>query len=265
MKKNLLNQVILITGASTGLGEQLVYCAAQRGATIVACARNQARLSQVIKRAHQLSGRPAFSYAVDLSDPEQIEQLVATVTKKVGPITVLINNAGIGQFENALDIKLSIMEKMFRVNTLGAIYLTQLVALQMVAYHQGTIINVASQAGKIATPKASVYAASKAALIAYSNSLRLELRPRNIWVTTVNPGPMATDFIKKADRSGKYAQSVAKIMLDPERFARRIIASIGRGTREINAPAPMEVAARLYPLFPELGDWLVSRPVFNRK
>ena len=129
----------------------------------------------------------------------------------------------------------------------------------------GQLIFIASQAGKIATPKAAVYAASKHALLAYANALRLELRGSGITVTTVNPGPMATPFFDTADPGGSYQEKLGRFwLLDPERIAALTVAAIDKNVREINRPRLMEIAARLYPLAPLLGDWLTVK-FFNRK
>ena len=135
----------------------------------------------------------------------------------------------------------------------------------MVARGHGHIINIISQAGKIATPKTAAYAASKHALLGYTNALRLELMGSGVIVTSVNPGPMQTAFFDHADPGGHYQKALGTFWLtEPEALAASICAAFHRPVREINRPRLMEAAARLYPLAPRLGDWLTRR-FFSRK
>lgn len=254
----------MVTGASSGLGEQIAYAAAKKGSHLVLCARRLEVLEQVKAKVQTLSENEAVVYPLDLSDPEAVEEVLANIQAEVGSIDVLVNCAGFGLFENFLDFSMEQAEKMFRVNVLGLMYVTQKVALMMAENGTGHIINVASQAGKMATPKSSVYSATKFAVLGFSNALRLELKPLGIYVTTVNPGPIATNFFNIADQSGEYLKAVQGTILQPEQLAGRIVQIMGTNKREINAPWYMEVASRVYPLFPHVGDFLAST-LFNRK
>lgn len=262
---NLTNKTVLITGASGGLGAALAYAAAARGANLVLCARRGDRLRQVAARARAISGKRADAIRIDLTQPDQLDRLLPILQQKVGAVDVLINNAGVGYFENALDLPDEKLRQIMRLDVVSLIQLTQKIGLTMAALRRGTIVNIGSQAGKLVTPKASVYAAAKAAVIAYSNGLRMELRPLNIHVLTVNPGPIKTEFAHIADPTDHYAQAVAAIALDPERLAKKIIRGIERDLREINAPWPMELAAKLRTFAPGVADHLIASPLFNRK
>lgn len=262
---DLANKTVLITGASSGLGSALAYAAVAAGANVVLCARRGERLRQVAAQARAISGQQAYAIRVDLTKPTQIDQLIKVLKQKVGAIDVLINNAGVGYFESALDLPQAKLKQMFTLDVLSLMQLTQQIGLSMAGLHQGTIVNIASQAGKLVTPKASGYAAAKAAVIAYSNGLRMELRPFNIHVLTVNPGPIKTEFAHIADPTDQYAAAVSRIALEPEVLATRIIRGIQRQQREINAPRLMEVAARLRGIFPALADHLIASPLFDRK
>lgn len=175
-----------------------------------------------------------------------------------------MNNAGFGMFENFVDFDLEIAKNMFNVNVLGMMYFTQKIAIAMVNNRQGHIFNVASMAGKMATPKSTVYSATKFAVLGFSNALRLELRPANVFVTTINPGPIATEFFDKADPSGSYLENLGGIVLDPHKLAKTIVNKMGKPTREINRPLIMEGASRFYGMFPQIGDFLAGG-LFNRK
>ncbi|KRL58433.1 SDR family NAD(P)-dependent oxidoreductase [Latilactobacillus fuchuensis] len=262
--QDLKQNVIVITGGSSGLGKAIAYEAASQGAVIVVLARRQAELQIVRDQCQALSGQPAYAYQLDVSNPEMIEQVVGQIENDIGRVDVLVNAAGFGHFETALETPMATVEQMFRVNVLGLMYLTRALGSLMVDQGVGQIINIASMAGKMATQKSAIYSATKFAVIGYSNGLRLELKPLGVQVTTVNPGPIDTDFFKIADQTGQYLETVDWIVLDPERLAKRIVRAIGHPKREINAPFLMSAAAQLYDLAPSVGDYLAST-IFNQK
>ena len=198
-------------------------------------------------------------------DNELHRAAVAAWLAALPPVDVLINNAGFGLFKEATACNDAENSAMLRLNVLAAMQISAALLPPMQARGSGQLIFIASQAGKIATPKAAVYAASKHALLGYANALRLELRGSGITVTTVNPGPMATPFFDTADPDGSYQEKLGSFwLLDPERIAALTVAAIDKNVREINRPRLMEIAARLYPLAPLLGDWLTVK-FFNRK
>lgn len=262
--KNLENKVVVVTGASSGLGEQTAYQLARKGAIVVACARSLDRLKTVAKACTKFRGKKAYAVRVDVAQPDQIEQAVRKIETEIGSIDVLINDAGFGLMQDAISFDMEVAEKMFRVNVLGTIYFSKFVALRMAKRNHGMIINIASIAGKISTPKSSVYSATKAAVLGYSNALRLELKSLGISVMTVNPGPIRTKFFDKADESGTYLKKIEGIVLNPELVAEKIVNSIGTTKRELNLPYFFNLANVCYTLFPRLGDFLAAG-IFNRK
>ena len=256
-------QIIAITGGSSGLGRAIGLAAAQSGATVVFLARRKDALLQAQAQATAISGQPAYSYVLDVADPVAVEAVVHRIYREVGEIDVLVNAAGFGHFEDALDTPMATVEQMFRVNVLGLMYMTQLIGRQMADRGRGHIINIASMAGKMATPKSAIYSATKFAVVGYSNGLRLELKPFGVRVTTVNPGPIRTAFFESAEAT-EYLQSVDFIVLDPTKLAWRIVHSMNKPVREINTPWLMNVGATLYTLAPHMGDFLAGT-LFNRK
>ncbi|WP_165006729.1 MULTISPECIES: SDR family oxidoreductase [unclassified Enterococcus] len=261
---NLEDKVVLVTGGSGGLGAQICYEAARQGAIVVTCARREDMIEGVRAECSRLSNRPAYAYKADVSDPESVEQLYEKVTAEVGQVDILVNNAGFGIFEDFLNFDLAKAYDMFEVNILGMMVLTQKFAIDMAERRHGHIINIASMAGKMATAKSTVYSATKFAVLGFSNALRLELKPLGVAVTTVNPGPVATDFFDKADPSGSYLEKVGSLVLEPDRLAKKIVRSMKYPKREINQPPLLEAAAKFYTLFPSIGDYLASG-IFNKK
>ncbi|MBU5364778.1 SDR family NAD(P)-dependent oxidoreductase [Enterococcus devriesei] len=261
---DLTDKVVVVTGGSAGLGEQICYEAAKRGAIVVTCARRINLIGQVKEHCSELSGKAAYAFQLDIADPESVESVIEKIADEVGTVDVLVNNAGFGMFKDFTEFDLADAKKMFDVNVLGMMYFTQKIALSMVEKKRGHIFNVASMAGKMATPKSTIYSATKFAVLGFSNALRLELKPANVWVTTINPGPIATEFFDKADPSGNYLENLGGIVLDPKKVAATIVNKMGKPTREINRPFIMEGASRFYGLFPHIGDFLAGG-LFNRK
>ena len=177
---DLTDKVVVVTGGSAGLGEQICYEAAKRGAIVVTCARRINLIGQVKEHCSELSGKEAFAFQLDIADPDSVESVIEKIENEVGAVDVLVNNAGFGLFDNFVDFDLAVAKNMFNVNVLGMMYFTQKIAISMVNNKSGHIFNVASMAGKMATPKSTIYSATKFAVLGFSNALRLELRPANV-------------------------------------------------------------------------------------
>lgn len=251
-------RVVAITGASGGLAQAIIKLLPQDD-IVLAVGRNQEKMAKLY------ADRPNFhSYGLNSRDDQALAQLVDQVYKEFGRIDVFINNAGFGEFKAFDTFNAPSIRETFDVNTLAAINFSRLVGERMAVAGSGHIINIASMAGKMATAKASVYAATKFALIGYSNALRLELADSQVYVTTVNPGPISTKFFDKADPSGNYLKAVARYSLTPEQVAKKIVVNMGKNKRELNLPLAMAFAAKFYALFPKTADFL-SRKAFNYK
>ncbi|EUJ32110.1 putative oxidoreductase [Listeria floridensis FSL S10-1187] len=263
MNRYLAGKTVLITGASSGLGESLAHACAEEKAHLVLIARN-------LEKLEELAGRIEASYEVNVSvykaDLTEFANLDA-LSKKIldaHDVDVLINNAGFGLFETALDTPFETVKAMFETNVLGLIKLTQLFLPTMLAKHSGHVINIASQAAKIATPKSSAYAGTKFAVLGYSNALRMELSGTGVHVTTINPGPMKTQFFDIADRSGEYLENVGFFALKPEKVATKTVRIIGKPRREVNLPLLMNIGTRVYQVIPSVIEFF-GKSAFMKK
>ncbi|MCQ4090898.1 SDR family oxidoreductase [Exiguobacterium sp. LL15] len=250
----LINRTIVITGASSGLGEALARTLHKEGANLILIARREDRLQTLASELH------ADYLLYDLEEAPEI--LAKTLANRYGRIDILINNAGFGEFSFLDDTSIETIESMHRINVLSPVRLTK--ACLPLLREGGMIVNVASQAGKLPTPKSTIYCMTKAAMLQFSNALRLELRPKGIHVMTVNPGPIATEFFVRADVDRKYEQNVASIVLSKERLASTVVRAIERRKREVNAPWWMELSAKGYGVMPRLIEWL-GKPGFDKK
>ena len=257
------NQVALVTGASGGLGAQIALELAKRDVQLILVARNTAKLEQVATECKLNTSKPVDIYSCDLTDDASVQELLATLDEAY-KITMVINNAGLGYLKLAKDLSESEINQMLQLNLNTLIKITQHFVPRFIEDKSGVIVNIASQAGKSATVKSSVYSATKFGVLGYSNALRLELKPYGIHVMTVNPGPIATDFFDKAEPTGKYLEQLGAVVLDPVKVAGEVVKGIEREKREVNLPKTMNFASKLNVLFPKIGDRLLGS-IFNKK
>ena len=260
----LQGKTIVITGASTGIGELIAYEVAAQGATPILMARSSDRLVEITEKINNRYSINALYYQLDVSDLDSVQAVFSDLFTKVKTVDVLVNNAGFGIFDSVVDADLAQMKAMFEVNVFGLIACTKWVLPKMIAQNSGHIINIASQAGKIATPKSSVYSSTKHAVLGFTNSLRMELSESNIHVTAVNPGPIRTRFFDIADQSGNYAKNVDRFMLDPNAVARKITNAMFTSKREINLPGWMNIGSVLYTLFPTVVEKVGGKAMFKK-
>ena len=242
---------ILITGASSGLGRELAYQFSRKGnVDLILVARRKEALDKVAKKCESLGKVTTETYSVDISSQEEVEELLQNVSE----IDILINAAGYGLMKDYNEFSDHEVVKMFDTNVIGTIQLTSEIAKEMQERKAGSIVTIASLAGKIATPKTSVYSATKFALIGYFNALRLELKKDNVHVMTVNPGPVATNFFNIADKDKTYIKALGNKSLTPKLVASKIIRGIEREKREVNLPFIYTLGVKISQLFPRLSD-----------
>ena len=184
--------VILLTGCSSGIGRAAALEAARRGHRVFASARNRDDLAELERREN------LEALALDVTDGASIRSAVEAVLARAGRLDALVNNAGYGQYGAAEEVTLDEWRAQFEVNLFGTIAVTQAVLPAMRRARRGTIVNVSSVAGKLAVPFAAPYSASKHALEALSDALRIELGLFGIRVVLVEPGPIETRFGDRA-------------------------------------------------------------------
>ncbi|MFA9556040.1 SDR family NAD(P)-dependent oxidoreductase [Evansella sp. AB-rgal1] len=249
---------VIITGASSGIGEKISFEVAKKGATPIMLARSFEKLKKIAESIQDETGITPFTYKLDVSDEEAVKEVFQHILSDVERIDVLINNAGFAHFDLAHESTMESVKNMFHVNVFGSIVCTQMILSHMMEQRSGHIIYIASQAGKLATPKSSAYSATKHAILGYANSLRMELQGTNINVSVVNPGPVRTSFFATADKSGEYEKSVQRYMLTPERVALKTVELIQKPKREVNLPGWMNIGTKIYQLFPGLVEKLAG-------
>ena len=202
-------QVALVTGASSGIGEDTAHLLRERGFIVHAVARRLDRMSGLAESGVRVLG-------MDLTDDESDRAGVGQILAESGRIDVLVNNAGYGSYGSVEDVPLDEARRQFEVNVFSAARLIQLVLPGMRARGKGRIINVSSIGGKIYEPLGGWYHATKFALEGLSDSLRIELRPFGIDVVLVEPGPIRSEWnaiarqnMAKTSAGGAYAGQAA--------------------------------------------------------
>jgi short-subunit dehydrogenase len=184
---------VVVTGASSGIGEATAIAFARRGARAILVARRKDRLDAVAARIEQAGGR-AIAWTCDVTDLARVEKLPGLVQELTGrPTDVLVNNAGIAGGGPFPELTHERIDEVVRVNLLAVMHVTRVFLPGMLSRGSGHIINVASLAGRFAVPGASVYSATKHGVVAFSESLDVSSRRRGVLVTSVNPAYVPTE------------------------------------------------------------------------
>ncbi|WP_018921373.1 SDR family NAD(P)-dependent oxidoreductase [Salsuginibacillus kocurii] len=258
-----MRREVWVTGASSGIGKETALLLAQNGHSPVLVARSSKKLAEVSAYIYEQSGYQPSFFACDITKEKDRSQLIKWIQDNNYSPDVLINNAGYGVFQEIEQIDMHTAEETFQVNVLGGIALVNNLLPFLKESNQGHIINVVSQAGKLPTPKSAVYAASKHAMLAYTNVLRMEVG-NHVYVTAVNYGPVKTPFLQKADPSGGYEEAVGRWLISPSTAAEHIARAVDKPKREVNLPRWMNIAAFFYSLSPRFVETL-SKPLFMKK
>jgi short-subunit dehydrogenase len=211
-------KVALITGASSGIGEDAALRFKKAGYEVYGVARR-------VERMQHLADEGIHVFSMDLTDDESVVQGVKRIVEEQGRIDVLVNNAGYGSYGAVEDVPLDEARRQFEVNLFGLARLTQLVTPYMRAQGSGRIINIASIAGKIYSPLAGWYHATKFAVEGLSDSMRIELAPFGIQVVLIEPGPIITEWNQGARDSlvatsseGAYAEQARRVARQMKRI-----------------------------------------------
>lgn len=191
--QTIAGKVALITGAGRGIGRATAVAFAQEGIHVGLVGRTLENLQQVAEELKRYDVKVAIA-AANVADLDSITAAVESIRVELGAIDILVNNAGISKFGNFMDLTPEEWTNIIDVNVKGVYYTTRAVLPEMIERNTGDIINISSTAGQKGAPITSAYSASKAAVIGLSESLMLEVRKKNIRVTTLTPSTVATDM-----------------------------------------------------------------------
>jgi short-subunit dehydrogenase len=246
---SLTGKVVIITGASGGIGARLAAILARRGARIALVARNEARLRGV-------GGPEALIVPGDLTDPSVRSALISKTLERWGQIDVLINNAGRGSYHSAATTPVDEARGLFELNFFAPLALAQL-ATPHLRQSRGSIVNVSSIAGQISLPWLPVYSASKFALASITTTLRIELERDGVHVMGVFPGYVDTEFQAHAEgpRPPGAVLKGRRFAIPADQCAAAILRGIERRSRTVVTPRAGWVLIWANRLFPRLVEW----------
>ncbi|SRR3954454_14327833 len=227
---NIAGKVVVITGASSGLGEATGRHLARRGATVVLGARRTDRLRALVDEITR-SGGQAFARATDVTDAAQVHALVDGAVEKYGRLDVIVNNAGVMPHSPLERRKIDDWNRTIDVNIKGVLYGISAALPHLQRQKSGHIINVSSVAGHRVGPGSAVYAATKTAVRVISEGLRQEVKRWNLRTTIISPGAVATELpssITEADIATGIGQFYEQYAIHPDSFARAVAFAISQ-------------------------------------
>jgi short-subunit dehydrogenase len=261
--KPLRQQVIVITGASSGIGLTTAEMAAERGARVSLNSRNETELRHAVERIRQRGGRAAY-WVGDVADPDAMDQLANHTIAEFGGFDTWVNNAGIGIYGRTTDIPLADKRRLFDVNFWGVVHGCR-AAVRHLSAHGGAIINIGSVTSDRAVPLLGVYSAAKHAVKGYTDALRMELEQAGlpISVSLVKPASINTPFVEHARNYLEAEVEYGPPVYAPEEVAQAILRCAERPTRDVIVGGGGRMVTLAGILAPRATDVVMERTLFT--
>lgn len=235
-KKKFKDKVILITGASSGIGRQTAIEFAESGSkSIILVARSKSKLEEIRKDLEANSVSNIMIYPCDISKKTEVIKMGTEILEKLKHIDILVNNAGFGRYNKILYQSIEEIEAITLTNYLGMVYCTKVFLDSMISRETGHIVNVASVAASFGIPGLAAYCASKYAILGFSESLYHELKGTGVGITVVSPIGVKTNFFNNETFKDRFSKSTA-FMLEPKTVSKAILNAAGSPRLEIIVP-----------------------------
>ncbi|MDA1051156.1 MAG: SDR family NAD(P)-dependent oxidoreductase [Planctomycetota bacterium] len=259
-------KVAIVTGGSAGLGLAIAEALGDRGASVMIAARDGGRLHEAVGRLQQKGHRGA-GFATDVTDAEQVDSLIDRTISEFGRLDMLVNNVGRSTRGNVLDTGPDEFRELLELNFLSVVRCTQAAAPHLIE-SRGHVVNIGSLASKSVSKFLGAYPASKFAVAAYSQQLRLELQPQGVHVLLVCPGPIAREDAGQRydaetrdlpDSARQPGGGVKLRGIPPDRLAARILRACEQRRLELIVPARARWLFAISQLWPSLGDRIIAK------
>ncbi len=275
MRLPIQGRVVIIAGASSGIGAATALALAKEGAKLVLAARRVDRLEQIAVRCRD-AGAEAMGVGCDVAKREEVERLVGTAVEKFGRVDVMIANAGYGFLSRIHETTDQQFDEIVATNVKGTFYAMQAAAGAMLKQApagggkgggragRGHIIAISSGAARRGLPLYGVYAMTKAAQLSLAEAMRVELQPQNIYVSTVHPLTTATEFFEVASSKSRLRSTGLGHAQRVEVVARKIVGLIERPRPELWPVAFSHLLLALPGIFPRLADYAMARSIQRR-
>jgi uncharacterized protein len=254
---DLAGKIVVVTGASMGIGEAIAKIFADHGASVVMLSRDAGRVEAA--RARVRHGERTLAMACDVRHREDVDRAIGLTLHHFGRIDIWVNNAGYGMLDSVARMEMAACREMFDTNFFGAVGAMQAVIPLMRQQGAGSIVNISSVAGHIPVPFHAAYSATKFALNAIGKAAGVELKKDGIHVLTVCPGRVRTPFTENAVRGNEVKRVGSGRGISAERVARATLRGYLKRKREVIVPWTMHVPGKIYQLFPGVVEWAMER------
>lgn len=255
------DRVIVITGASSGIGEASAIEFAKRKCTVVLVSRRKDKLDDVAKKLVEY-GSETLVCQCDVSQKNQVEQMSKTILDKFGHIDILVNNAGFAIYGSVKDLKTEEIESQMSTNYLGMVYCIKAFLPKMLEQKSGHIVNVASVAASFGLPGIASYCASKFAMLGFSEGLYHELKGTGVGITVVSPIMVKTNFFDHS--SFKSMPKYSPLSLSPKTVAKAVVGASSSSRLEIIVPSFVRGAVWMKHTIPYLLNPILGKTFRNK-
>jgi short-subunit dehydrogenase len=259
--KRLSDQVIVLTGASSGIGLTTARMAAKKGAALVLAARSDSALSQLVDEIRNRGGR-AIHVEADVGAEDDVRHIADAAVREFGGFDTWVNNAGVSVYGRALEVSIDDMRRLFETNFWGVVYGSR-VACEHLKESGGALINVGSEVSDIAIPLQAAYSASKHAVKGWTDGLRMELEHEGapISVTLIKPGPIDTPYTQHAKNYLEDQPTQTPPVYRPESVAEAILYAATTPVRDMFVGSGAKLASTMGRVAPRLTDRMIEKRV----